>query len=113
MSEKIQNNFYLLRESKQEFRKTKIVEEIIDFAYLHKLFKSKGFKEQKTLQNLSSKYQIKVYYKRGSTLIKWKDFIGTIVEPNQDILKISFSSPESYVIVLYNPKSKKYFASVR
>lgn len=111
MSEKIQNNFYLLRESKQEFRKTKIVEEIIDFAYLHKLFKSKGFKEQKTLQNLSSKYQIKVYYKRGSTLIKWKDFIGTIVEPNQDILKISFSSPESYVIVLYNPKSKKYFAS--
>lgn len=111
MSEKIQNNFYLLRKSKQEFKKAKIVEEIIDFIYLHKLFKSKGFKEQKTLPNLSSKYQIKVYYKKGSTLIKWKDFIRTVVEPNQDILKTSYSSPESYVIVLYNSVSNKYFVS--
>lgn len=111
MSEKIQNNFYLLKETKKEFKKSKIVEEKIDFIYLRKLFKEKDFKEQTVLPNLSKQYQIKVYYKKSVTPIKWKDFIRTIVEPNQDILKSSLSTSESYVIIFYNPKTKKYFAS--
>ncbi|MEP6806557.1 MAG: DUF6119 family protein [Flavobacterium sp.] len=111
MSEKIQNNVYLLKDTKKEFKKSLIVEEKIDFLYLKTLFKKKGFKEQILLPDLSQKYDIKVYYKKASTPIKWKDFISKVVEPNQDILKLSFSTSESYVIVFYNPVSMQYFAS--
>ncbi|MBF4508418.1 TIGR04141 family sporadically distributed protein [Flavobacterium sp. JLP] len=111
MSEKIQNNFYLLKETKKEFKKLKIVEEKIDFTYLKKLFREKQFKEQTILSNLSKEYEIKLYYKKTTTPIKWKDFIKTIVNPNQEILKSSYSTSESYIIIFYNSKTKKYFAS--
>lgn len=111
MSEKIQNNFYLLKDKKKDFVNSKVVEEIIDFKYLKKLFKEKGFREQTVLLGLSQEYEIKVYYKKSTTTVKWKDFIKTIVAPNQDIIKTSYSTSESYIIIFHNLKTKKYFAS--
>ncbi|WP_369753747.1 DUF6119 family protein [Flavobacterium sp. WC2409] len=111
MSDKIQNNFYLLKESVKVLKKSKVIEEEINFKFLHTLLKNKGFKEQSILPNLSSKYEIKVYYKKTSNLVKWKGFVSTIVEPNQDIIKNTDSSSESYVIILFNLLTKKYFAS--
>jgi len=111
MSDKIQNNFYLLKDTLRVLKKTKITTEIIDFVFLHTLLKSKGYKEQTILSGLSSKYDIKVYYKKATTPIKWKGFIGTIVDPNEEILKISKSTSESYVIILFSKSTKKYYAS--
>jgi uncharacterized protein (TIGR04141 family) len=111
MSDKIQNNFYLLKENVKVLKKSKVVEEIIDFKFLHILLKNKGFKEQSILANLSAKYEIKVYHKKSSTPIKWKGFISTVVKPDEDILKNNNSTSESYVIILFNTTTEKYFAS--
>lgn len=111
MSDKIQNSFYLLKDTEKVLKKAKIIEENIDFKFLHTLLKKKGFKEQLTLPNLSSKYEVKVYYKKATTPIKWKGFINTIVKPNEEILKNNNSTSESYVIILFNLLSKRYFAS--
>lgn len=111
MSEKIQNNFYLLKDSEKAIKKAKVIEEKIDFKYLHTLLNSKGYKRQNTLPNLSLKYEIRVYHKKSITPIKWKDFMKTIVEPKEDIFKISNSTTESYVIIFRNVKSNRYFAS--
>jgi uncharacterized protein (TIGR04141 family) len=111
MSEKIQNNFYLLKDTVKVIKKAKVIEEKIDFIYLHKLLQKKKFKEQETLPNLSSKYEIKVYHKKSSTPIKWKDFMKTVVKTGEEIFRISNSISESYVIIFFNPNSKKYFAS--
>jgi DNA primase catalytic subunit len=102
MSDKIQNSFYLLKDTEKVLKKAKIIEENIDFKFLHTLLKKKGFKEQLTLPNLSSKYEVKVYYKKATTPIKWKVFINTIVKPNEEILKNNNSTSESYVIILFN-----------
>jgi uncharacterized protein (TIGR04141 family) len=111
MSDKIQNNFYLLKESVKVLKKSKVIEEVINFKFLNTLLKNKGFKEQSILPNLSSKYEIKVYYKKTSNPIKWKGFISTIVKPTEDIIKNIDSTSESYVIILFNLLTQKYFAS--
>ena len=111
MSDKIQNSFYLLKENVKVLKRSKVIEQIIDFNFLKTLLRNKGFKEQLILPNLSKKYEIKVYYKKTTNPIKWKEFIGTIVTQDQDILKSTNSTSESYVIILFNPLTKKYFAS--
>lgn len=111
MSDKIQNNFYLLKDTEKVMKKSKVSIETIDFTYLHVLLKKKGFKEQQILSNLSLNYDIKVYYKKATTPIKWKNYMGTIVKPGEEILKHSNSISESYVILFHNKKSGKYFAS--
>lgn len=111
MSEKIQNSFYLLKDKYKVLKKSKVTEEEINFDFLNILFKSKGFKEQQILPDLSSKYEIKVYYKKNTNPIKWKGFIGTIVKEGEPILKNFNSTSESYIIILHNKFTKRYFAS--
>lgn len=111
MSEKIQNSFYLLKNKYKVLKKSKVTEEEINFDFLNILFKSKGFKEQQILPDLSSKYEIKVYYKKNTNPIKWKGFIGTIVKEGEPILKNFNSTSESYIIILHNKFTKRYFAS--
>mgnify|MGYP004417270895 CR=1 FL=1 len=111
MPDKIQNTFYLLKDKIKVLKKSKIFEETIDFNFLDKHLKTNKFKEQKVIPNLSSAYEIKVYFKETINLIKWKDFMSTVVENGEKILKNSYSISESYVILFYNSKSKKYFAS--
>lgn len=111
MSDKIQNSFYLLKETEKVIKKSKVIEEEINFKFLHTLLKKKGFKEQLILPNLSSIYEVKVYHKKATTPIKWKGFISTIVKPDEEILKNNKSISESYIIILFNLLSKKYFAS--
>lgn len=113
MAEKIQSNFYLLKnEIRVRNKKTrKIEEQIIDFDYLHKLMRRKGYKEQKVLPNLSKEYEIKVYFKRNLSPIKWKGFIRTIVNDDEDILKHEENHVESYVILILNLRENKIYAS--
>lgn len=111
MSEKIQNSFYLLKDKYKVLKKSKVTEEEINFDFLHILFKNKGFKEQQILPDLSSKYEIKVYYKKKNNPVKWKGFIGTIVKEGEPIIKNPNSTSESYIIILHNKSTKRYFAS--
>lgn len=113
MSEKIQTNFYLLKTSIRVRNRTsrKIEEKIVDFEFLTKLMRGNGFKEQKVLPNLSNKYEIKVFFKRNPSSIKWKGYLKSIVEEGQDILKYDKSWVESYVIFIKNLEEKKHYAS--
>jgi uncharacterized protein (TIGR04141 family) len=113
MAEKIQSNFYLIKNSIRIRNKKsrKIEEKQIDFEYLHKLMRSKSYKEQKVLPNLSKKYEIKVYFKRNISPIKWKGFIKTVVEDEQDILKYNDNYVESYIIIIRNIKDDIFYAS--
>lgn len=111
MADKIQNNFYLLKETQKVLKRAKVIQEDIDFKFLHILLKKNKFKEQKVLPNLSSKFEIKVYYKKAVNPVKWKGFMRTIVQKDEEIIKTDTSTSESYVILFYNNTSKKYFAS--
>lgn len=113
MSEKIQNNLYLLKEQIEDRHprtKSPIIKDV-DFTYLTKFFKSRNFKEQKVKNNLDDSFDIKVFYKKSTTDVKWKDFIKNIVEADQDILNLNKSTSESYIILFQNNITKKIFAS--
>lgn len=111
MADKIQNNFYLLKETDKVLKRSKVIEETIDFKFLNALLKRHNFKEQQVQPNLSAKYDIKVYFRKTVNTIKWKGFISTIVKKGEEIIKNDTTISESYVILFYNLKSKKYFAS--
>ncbi|MDR6462867.1 DUF6119 family protein [Chryseobacterium sediminis] len=113
MPEKIQNNLYLLREQVTERhpRTKKTLIKDVNFIYLAKFFRSRGFKEQKVKSDINDSFDIKVFYKKSISDVKWKDFIKNIVEPNQDILNINKSTSESYIILFQNNVTKKIFAS--
>ncbi|WP_439479374.1 DUF6119 family protein [Chryseobacterium aquaticum] len=112
MSEKIQNNLYLLREEIRERNSRKqLITKNVDFDYLDKFLKKKKFKEQIVQEDLSDVYDIKVYYKIVPSDVKWKDFISNVVEANQNILKLNKSSSESYIILFQNKTTKKIYAS--
>lgn len=113
MGEKIQNSFYLLKEELLTYsNKTgKLTKELINFEFLGKNLKSKDYREQKIISNLSEKYDLKLYYKKTKTNPQWKGFLQAIAEPDEDVLKLNRSFSESYVIVLQNKSSKKYFVT--
>jgi len=112
MSEKIQNNLYLLREEVRERNSRKqLITKSVDLDYLNKFLKKKKFREQKVQEGLSNLYDIKVYYKKSPSDVKWKEFISNIVEIDQDILKLNNSSSESYIILFQNNLTKKIYAS--
>lgn len=113
MAEKIQNSFYLLKDKLIMLNKKtgKINEEIIDFDFLGKYFRSKSYKEQKTLSELSEEYDVKLYYKKTKTIPPWKGFIQAIAEPDEDVLKCNRSYSESYIVVLKNKLSGQYFVT--
>ncbi|WP_316796329.1 DUF6119 family protein [Pedobacter agri] len=113
MSEKIQNSFYLLKDSVTTYSRklAKNVKENIDDAFIKKLMKAKGFKPQKVIAALSADYEISLYYKAKSAPVKWKDFIGSVALPGEPILKVSTGKTESYVMLLYSRKGKAYYAS--
>ncbi|MDR6404147.1 MULTISPECIES: DUF6119 family protein [Chryseobacterium] len=112
MSEKIQNNLYLLRDEVRERNSRKqLITKNVDFDYLNKFFRKKDFKEQKVQEDLSDLYDIKVYYKIIPSDVKWKDFISNVVEADQNILKLNKSSSESYIILFQNKITNKIYAS--
>ncbi|WDF46272.1 TIGR04141 family sporadically distributed protein [Chryseobacterium sp. KACC 21268] len=112
MSEKIQNNLYLLREEVREQNSRKqLITKNVDFDYLNKFLKKKDFKEQKVQEDLSDLYDVKVYYKIIPSDVKWKDFISNVVEADQNILKVNKSSSESYIILFQNKLTNKIYAS--
>ena len=113
MAEKIQTSFYLLKDRITFFNKKtqKIVEESIDIKFLDKYFKTKGYKEQNVLSDLSKDYEIKLYYKKTPTIPKWKEFVKSIASEDQDVLKTNRAFSESYLVVLKNKKSNNYFVT--
>jgi uncharacterized protein (TIGR04141 family) len=111
MSEKIQNAVFLLKDTINQKSKKLIVEQKTDFGLLDKILREKKFKEQILRDDLSEEYEIKLYYKKSDTDIKWKDFIRTIVVEGQQILKINESVSESYIILLHNKNTKRFLAT--
>ena len=113
MSEKIQNSFYLLKDSVTTYSKklAKNVKENIDDTFIKKLMRDKGYKAQKVIAALSADYEISLYFKAKNSPVKWKDFIGSVAQPGEAILKPSAVKSESYVMLLYSRKGKVYYAS--
>jgi uncharacterized protein (TIGR04141 family) len=113
MPQKIQNSFYLLKEEVNTFnnKAVKYTVQKVDLAFLKKLFKTRKYKEQALKANLSTAYDVYLFYKRNTTPVKWKDFIETIAEPNEDILKNRIGHSESYILLLYNIASKQFYCS--
>lgn len=113
MAEKIQSNFYMLKNSIRIRNKhsRKIEEKVINFEFLNNLMKYNKYKEQKVRPNLSKDYEIKVYFKRNISPVRWKDFIRRVVEEGQDILKHDNNCVESYVILIRNTKTDIIYAT--
>ncbi|MBA5630340.1 DUF6119 family protein [Moheibacter lacus] len=113
MSEKIQNNIYLIKDKlKDRNTKTrKISTKTIDLKYLSTFLKSKKFREQKVKGNLSEKYEIRLFYKQSVRDIKWKEFINSVALEGEDILNLNKSKSESYIILFQNISTKKIYAS--
>lgn len=113
MSEKIQNSFYLLKDSITIPGKgiAKPVVQVIDDAYITRLTKLKGYKSQKVTPNLHANYEIRLYFKKQTTDIKWKEFIKSIAVAGEAILKNDKSSSESYILILKSKKRNCYYAS--
>ncbi|KMQ61411.1 hypothetical protein ACM46_15415 [Chryseobacterium angstadtii] len=112
MSEKIQNNIYLLRDKIMVHTKTGGAQiKLIDFRYLKLFLKNKGYDEQKIKQNLDKTYEVKLFYKRAENKIKWKDFIRSISLEEEKILELEKSVSESYILFLKNNKTGKIYSS--
>ncbi|WP_025144352.1 DUF6119 family protein [Pedobacter jeongneungensis] len=113
MSEKIQSSFYLLKDAITISGKgiTKATTQTINDAYLAKLMKDKGYKAQKVTPNLNSNYDISLFFKKKTSDIKWKEFIASIAQPGEPILKSDKTNNESYILLLYSKKGKCYYAS--
>ncbi|MFC0514688.1 DUF6119 family protein [Mucilaginibacter angelicae] len=113
MTEKIQNSFYLLKEEVNVFTKSsrKYIPQVVDLTHLKKIFKARKYKEQPLKNNLSQNYDVKLFYKRNTTPVKWKEFIATIANASADILKHQNGHSESYILLLFNKTTKQYFTS--
>lgn len=113
MSDKIQNSFYLLKDSINVFNKKllKNVPQVVDDAYIRKLMKEKKYKEQKVTPNLNHDYDISLFYREKTSPIRWKGFISSIAIAGEQILKRDKALSESYVILLYSKNAKCYYAS--
>ncbi|MFQ9316816.1 DUF6119 family protein [Dysgonomonas mossii] len=113
MSEKIQKSFYLLKEKYISFNETtqKFKEEVIDFIFLQKYFRTKNYNEQETLPNLSNEYEFKLFYKKLPSSPPWKGFIRSIAKEDQRILEENKSFSESYLIVVKSISSNQYFVT--
>lgn len=113
MSEKIQNSFYLLKDSISipAKRGGKALAQLVDDAYIQKLLQAKGYKSQKVTPNLHPAYDISLYFRKKPSEIKWKEFIKSIAVAGEPILKNDKTVNESYIIVLYSKKGKCYYSS--
>ncbi|MCT2560350.1 DUF6119 family protein [Chryseobacterium herbae] len=111
MSEKIQNNIYLLRDKIMVKTKTGVQIKSIDFKYLKLFLRNKGYDEQKIKQNLNDAYEIKLFYKRAENRIKWKDFIRSISLAEEKILELEESISESYILFFKSNKTGKIYSS--
>lgn len=111
MSEKIQNSFYKLKEKITDMYRSKVRDIVIDEYFLHKTLIKKGFKLQEVKQDLSSNFSIKLYYKKSTPVVKWKEFIATIAKEGEAILQDRNSKNESYIILLLSNKTKRYYAT--
>jgi len=113
MPQKIQNSFYQLKGEVNIFNKKAVRYTVqkVDLTYLKKLFKTRKYKEQALKPNLSAAYDVYLFYKRNTTPVKWKDFIETIADPNEDILKNRIGHSESYILLLNSKISKQFYCS--
>jgi uncharacterized protein (TIGR04141 family) len=113
MSEKIQSSFYQLKDSitipGKGIAAPKF--QVIDDAYFSKLIRSKGYKPQKVTAGLHSNYEIKLFFKRQTTDIRWKEFIKSIAIAGEAILKYDTTNNESFILILKSKKSSRYYAS--
>jgi len=113
MSDKIQNSFYLLKDSISVYNKKllKNTSQVVDKTFISKELKNKKYKEQRVTANLSADYDISLYFREKSSEIKWKGFIRSVALPGESILKRDTVMTESYVILLYSKKGNCYYAS--
>lgn len=71
---------------------------------------AKGYQPQ-TLQHKSlDSFNLGLFYRLNTTNPKWKDFLRSVTESTQDILKKSKSKDERFVLLLENTISKKLYA---
>jgi uncharacterized protein (TIGR04141 family) len=113
MSEKIQNSFYLLKDSITIPGKgiSKATVQVIDDAYIGRLMKLKNYKPQKVTPNLHSQYEISLYFRKKTSDIRWKEFIKSIAVANEPILKQDKTTSESYILILKSKKGNCYYSS--
>jgi uncharacterized protein (TIGR04141 family) len=110
MPEKIQIGIYSFKEEITENVKGKTETKTIDIDYLTKALKKKRFKPQDVLPNLSTDYEVYLFFKRKPSKILWKGFVAKIAQPGEDILNFTSSQSESYILILASIKSKKLYA---
>ncbi|MCD9017520.1 DUF6119 family protein [Parachryseolinea silvisoli] len=110
MSEKIQIGIYAIKDEIRELVKHQPQTTVVDIPYLIALLKKKKFKEQLVNPNLSTEFTIHLFFKKTTTPILWKDFIGVVAKPGTDIVSRTKNSNESYVILFQNNRSNKIYA---
>ncbi len=112
MSDKLQLGIYRIKEEINEFKKGEPpLKVVIGIQYLQKLFKRKGYKEQEIQLNLSSDFNIYLFFKRGSSDIRWKEFMENVAAMHAAILKHKKTNNESYILLCENSTTKRIYAT--
>ncbi len=81
------------------------------FSAITEHVKAKGFDSQ-NINNSNNDYQMRLFYKKNPLNPKWKGFLSTVVEDNQDILKTNQSWAESFVMILEKNSTNNLYAVV-
>lgn len=112
MPEKLQLGIYKIKDELIELKKGKKPKKVaINIEHLKTHFKSKGYMLQATQPNLSSDFNVYLFFKRNQASIRWKEFIENVAENNEAILKFKKTNNESYVLILQKITSKIIYAT--
>lgn len=88
-----------------------MIKDDIDLASIISLLDSSGYSNQ-TLNITTDIWNVLLFYQKGSSHIKWKDFIRPIVEPGQEIVATDFQITESIVILCQQENHDTIYAVV-
>lgn len=103
MTDKVQIGIYKIkREITELSKKQKPTDITVDVNYLKTLFRKKGYKPQVVQDDLSSDFNVYLFFKRRKSKIRWKEFIGSIAEDNEDILTRKETINESFILLMEN-----------
>lgn len=112
MADLIQTAIFKLRDSVHELNEEtlKLDKIAISLPFLKVRFEKEGYELQKLKDNVISNYDIMLFYKKWLTPIKWKEFIGTIAEDDQEILQHKDNFTEGFVLLIKHKKNKRIYS---
>lgn len=111
MPEAIQIGIFQLKDSIIELVAGTATKKKIDVKYLAEKFKEKDYLPQAQRKHDIATHDVYLFYKSWPSEIRWKDFIKPIAASDSDILKLSHSEKEGFILVLRDKTTKTLYAA--